>query len=157
TPWLAVATVGVLAFGSYRIIANQFFAAGGYAEISPLAAGLFLLALAQPRKLTAAGFGFVLGLLIWDDWLIAPYAVAATAVLFVRFRSHPGLLKVAAIWTVVGALPQLANAVHPGGPHGPQYGPVGGLAFHFYDGVIFGVPLGTGMCAPDGCAPWQMW
>jgi hypothetical protein len=157
TPWLAVVTVAVLALGSLRVVKNQLFAGGGYPEISPMAVLLFLLALARPRKLTAAAFGFVLGLLVWIDWLIAPYAAAAVAVLYVRYRGQRGLLTVAGIGTAVGALPQLANILNPIGDRGPQYGPVGGAGLHLYDAVLFGIPMGTGMCGPEDCAPWQMW
>jgi hypothetical protein len=164
TPWLAVATVAVLALASFRVAKNQLFAGGGYPEISPLAVLLFLLALARPTRRTAAAFGFILGLLVWDDWIILPYAAAAAVVFYAGLRagwpepeytasSRRGLLRTAVIATVVGALPQVANLLHPIG----HYGPAGGVGIHLYDGVIFGVPFGTGMCGPDSCAPWQMW
>jgi hypothetical protein len=28
---------------------------------------------------------------------------------------------------------------------------------HLYEGVLFGIPMGTGMCGPEGCTTWQMW
>jgi hypothetical protein len=164
SPWLAVATVAVLSFASFRVAKDQLFAGGGYPEISPLAVLLFLLALARPRRLTAAAFGFVLGLMIWDDWIILPYAAAAAVVFYVHLRTcvpqgaddvagRRRLLGIAVFATVVGALPQAANILHPVG----HYGPAGGTALHLYNGALFGVPYGTGMCAPDSCAPWQLW
>lgn len=155
TPWLAVVTVAVLALGSDRVIKNQLIAAGGYPEISPLAALLFLLALARPGPVTAAAFGFVGGLLVWDDWLILPYLAAATAVLLARAWRRPRLLGLAAGAAVVGAVPLLIHL----GDSLSEFLRLneGGTGFHPYGGVLFGIPMGMGMCSPGDCAPWQMW
>jgi hypothetical protein len=155
TPWLAVVTVAVLALGSDRVIKNQLIAAGGYPEISPLAALLFLLALARPHPLGAAAFGLVAGVLLWDDWLIAPYLAAATVVLLVRMWRRPRLLAVAAVAALVGAAPLLVHLRDALSEFLLLNG--GGTGFHAYGGVLFGVPMGLGMCSPGGCAPWQMW
>jgi 4-amino-4-deoxy-L-arabinose transferase-like glycosyltransferase len=165
TPWLAVVTVAVLALGSDRVIKNQLISAGGYPEISPLAALLFLLALARPRgrgsgaggnsPVTAVAFGLVGGLLVWDDWLILPYLAAATAVLLARAWRRPRLFALTAGAAVVGAAPLLVHL----GDSLPEYLRLnqGGTGFHPYGGVLFGIPMGLGMCLPGDCAPWQMW
>lgn len=155
TPWLAVVTVAVLAFGADRVIKNQLIAAGGYPEISPLATLLFLLALARPRAVTVAAFGLVAGLLVWDDWLILPYLAAATAVLVIRTRHRLRLLAVTAAAAVVGAAPQLVHLQSSLSDY--LHLNKGGSGFHLYGAVLLGIPMGTGMCSPSHCAPWQMW
>jgi hypothetical protein len=155
TPWLAVVTVGVLALGADRMVKNELIAAGGYPEINPLATLLFLLALARPRVVTAVAFGFVGGLLVWDDWLILPYLAAATAVLLVRSWRRPRLLAVAGVAALVGAAPQLVYL--PTSISDYLRLNEGGQGFHPYGGVLFGIPMASGMCSPGDCAPWQMW
>ena len=155
TPWLAVVTVAVLALGADRVVKNQLIAAGGYPEINPLAVLLLLLALARPTVVTAAAFGLVGGLLIWDDWLILPYLAAAGVVLLVRSWQRPRLFAVVAAAAVLGAAPQLVHL--PTSISEYLRLNEGGQGFHPYGGVLFGVPMASGMCSPSDCAGWQMW
>jgi hypothetical protein len=154
-PWLAVVTVAVLALGSDRVLKNQLIAAGGYPEISPLAALLFLLALARPHPAGAAAFGLVAGVLAWDNWLIAPYLAAATVVLLLRVWRRPRLLAGAVLAALAGAAPLLVHLRDALSEF--QLLNEGGTGFHAYGGVLFGVPMGLGMCSPGGCAPGQLW
>jgi 4-amino-4-deoxy-L-arabinose transferase-like glycosyltransferase len=155
TPWLAVVTVALLALGADRVIKNQLVAAGGYPEISPLAVLLFVLALSRRSVLACAGFGLVAGVLFWTDWLILPYLGAAGLILLVRYWRKPQLVAVALGTAALGAAPLLVHLrssisefllLNKGG-HG----------FQPHNGVIFGVPMGTGLCSPSHCQQWQMW
>lgn len=154
TPWLAVVTVAVLALGADRVVKDQLIV-GGYPEITPLATLLFLLALARARPVTAAAFGFVAGLLLWDDWLILPYLAAATVVALVRWWRRPRLLALATAACVVGAMPLLIHIQESFTDY--LHLSKGGQGFHLYGGIVFGIPMATGMCSPSHCAPWQMW
>ncbi|TDC68416.1 hypothetical protein E1193_31200 [Micromonospora sp. KC606] len=85
--WFALLVVGVLAFGSDRIVKNQLIAGGGYPELNPIGVGLALLTLdlaaGRPdgRRWRYAGFGFLAGLAVWVDPLLLPYVLALGAVL----------------------------------------------------------------------------
>jgi hypothetical protein len=155
TPWLAAVTVAVLALGADRVIKNQLIAAGGYPEISPLAALLFVLALARRSAVYCAAFGFVAGLLFWEDWLILPYLGAAGLILLIRFWREPRLLAVTLCAAAVGALPQLIH-LHSSASEFLRANK-GGEGLQLHGGLVFGVPMGTGLCSPSRCEPWQMW
>lgn len=169
TPWLATFTVALLALGSYRMLQNQLIAGGGYPEIAPAGALLVLLAInlaARPRTAGFAIWGFVAGLMLWDDWLIMPYVAAAGALLLVpdrrTLRGRPGLAL--GLGMLVGAGPLIVyNATAPLRDNslsvflGLNGGADASWADRLYGGMLFGLPMGTGLCAPGRCAPWQLW
>ncbi|MFC6017593.1 hypothetical protein ACFP2T_15425 [Plantactinospora solaniradicis] len=172
TPWLAAATVGLLALGSDRILKNQLIAGGGYPEMNPAGALLVLLAVnlglgvVRRRALAYAGFGLVAGLTLWDDWLILPYVVAAGVLLLgVGWRDLPGRQGLAlGTGLLVGLIPigwhNLTTA--PENRSLAIYDVLNGeVVTSWYDrfsgGVLFGVPMGTGLCPPERCASWQLW
>jgi hypothetical protein len=166
TPWLAAATVGLLALGSDRVLKNQLIAAGGYPEINPAGAALVLLAVGLAlgggrRRLVAfAGWGLVAGLMLWDDWLLLPY-LATAAVLLLVFCRHEvngraGAVLGAAL--VVGAAPLIwYNITATAGQNSirvfldQSHGGSAPVGVRFYNGVLFGLPMGTGLCAPASC------
>ena len=174
TPWFATAIVGLLAFGSHRVIQNQFVAGGGYPEINPGAALLLLIAVVLGFRGAAArhayglylAFGFIAGLLIWNDWLVAPYvAVAALLLLLPGVRpllGRPGLALLGGL--LLGIAPLLWHDLTQ---------PVGngaiatflnmsdgaaetGWAQRLHGGVLLGVPLAQGFCGYGRCEPWQI-
>ncbi|MGX7670523.1 hypothetical protein [Plantactinospora sp. DSM 117369] len=203
TPWLAAATVGLLALGSDRIVKNQLIAGGGYPEMNPAGALLVLLAVNLGLGVVRrpgpayAGFGLVAGLTLWDDWLILPYVGAATAVLLgFGWRSlNPFQTPVAvrhgrrwksgrrrravqveedslggraglALGTglAVGLVPIVAHNLTAAPEHrslavyaGLGGGGAGSWPERLYGGVLLGLPMGTGLCPPGRCAPWQLW
>src|SRR5262249_53841619 len=65
-----------------------------------------------------------------------------------------GLLAITAAGGVVGALPLLLSAAYGAAGSGPVGG---GPLPHLYGGVLLGIPIGTGMCGPQHCSPWQLW
>ena len=174
TPWFATAIVGLLGFGSHRVIQNQFVAGGGYPEINPGAALLLLIAVVLGFRGAAArhayglylAFGFIAGLLIWNDWLVAPYvAVAALLLLLPGARpllGRPGLALLGGL--LLGIAPLLWHDLTQ---------PVGngaiatflnmsdgaaetGWAQRLHGGVLLGVPLAQGFCGYGRCEPWQI-
>jgi hypothetical protein len=170
TPWFATFTVGLLALGSDRIVKNQLIAGGGYPELNPAAALLVLLAVNVAGRVTRrpltvyAVWGLVAGLMLWDDWLVLPYLAAAAGILLWRrgsdLRGTAGLVAGAA--AVVGAAPLIVD--YAVGGHNPL-AVVGALskggdaswADRLHGGMLLGIPMGTGMCSPSRCAPWQLW
>jgi len=175
-PWLAAVTSVVLAAGSDRTVKNQLIAAGGYPEISPGATLLILLAtmvgigLARPRPALLATWGLVAGLLFWDHWLILPYVAAAGIVMFAALRGRRGdtrMLRAAGFVVggfVLGALPLLiANVTRPLSENSISVfleqssgGASVSFADRLHDGVVQGIPMGIGMCAPSRCEAWQV-
>ncbi|MEV1286450.1 hypothetical protein [Micromonospora sp. NPDC049679] len=173
TPGFAVATVGLLAFAADRTVKNQLIAGGGYPEVSPAAVTLLLLAAAlgmgaTRRRLLAFGaWGLVAGLLVWNHWLGLPYLAAATVVLIIgcgrELRGHAGALTLGAF--LLGAAPLIGhNLVAPLSQSSPVvFLRLNGADDHaswpdrLFGGVLEGLPLGTGLCAPSRCAPWQLW
>jgi hypothetical protein len=171
TPWLAAATVGLLALGSDRILKDQLVAGGGYPEMNPVGALLLLLAVnlgfgaVRRRALAYAGWGLVAGLTLWDDWLILPYVAAAGAVLLASrwhdLRGRDGLAL--GVGVIVGLVPVIVHNLTAAPQHRSlaAYAHLGAGAAawgdRLYGGVLFGLPMGTGMCAPSRCEPWQMW
>ena len=170
TPGLAVFVTAFLAFGSDRTIKNQLIALGGYPEISPIAVWLLLLSVGLARGRIAARpwayavWGLLVGVLVWDSWLIAPYVLAAAVIVAkVAPRSWRDRAWVAAGF-VAGAAPLIAhhltsplseNAVSAflrvSGDHGDVP-----AAARLYGGTVLGIPLGAGMCDPGACAWWQL-
>ncbi|MGI5144971.1 hypothetical protein ACQEVC_00995 [Plantactinospora sp. CA-294935] len=171
TPWLAAATVGLLALGSDRIVKNQLIAGGGYPEMNPAGALLVLLAVNLGLGVVRrpgpayAGFGLVAGLTLWDDWLILPYVGAAAAVLLgFGWRSLVSPAGVAlGAGLAVGLVPIVAHNLTAAPEHRSLavYAGLGGGAGSWperlYGGVLLGLPMGTGLCPPGRCAPWQLW
>ncbi|HEX2773864.1 MAG TPA: hypothetical protein VHN18_15730, partial [Micromonosporaceae bacterium] len=170
TPWFATFTVGLLALGSDRIVKNQLIAGGGYPELNPAAAVLVLLAVNLARGsvrrplLAYAVWGLVAGVMVWDEWLVLPYLAAAAVLLVWRrgsdLRGAAGL--VAGATAVVGATPLIMDyAVGGQNPiavfRALSEGGDASWADRLYGGVLFGIPMGTGMCSPSHCAPWQLW
>lgn len=177
TPGFAVATVGFLAFAADRTVKNQLIAGGGYPEGSPAAVALMLLAvglgtgprpapLTPPRRLLAfAAWGLVAGLLVWNHWLGVPYLVAAAVVLVLGVRRE--LLGRAGLATVVGFLigsaPLIAHNLRaPITERSPmvfrQLYLAGEATWpeQLLGGVLQGLPLGLGLCAPSHCTLWQL-
>lgn len=166
SPWIAAVTVGFLAFGADRIVKNQLIAGGGYPETAPMLTALLLGVLVmktKPRAWVAAGTGLLAGLIAWNHLLPLPYLAAAAVMLVVGtpwrrwWPAIPGLVvgMFPAIWhdlhhsirdSLLGTLWHLQTT-------GPQTSP----ADRIYGGGILGLPLGTGMCAPSHCEPWQYW
>ncbi|MEV4630228.1 glycosyltransferase family 39 protein [Micromonospora sp. NPDC049523] len=174
TPWLATVTVGLLAFGSDRVLKNQLVTAGGYPEMNPAGVLLALLAVnlglarwAGRRRLVAyAGFGLVAGLTLWDDWLVLPYVGAAGLLLLVVGRreltGRAGLALGGGL--LVGLVPIVAHnlTAAPENRSLASYTTLGGepgasWPDRLHGGILFGLPMGTGFCAPGRCAPWQLW
>ena len=171
-PGLAVATVALLALGSDRIVKNQLIAGGGYPEMNPAGALLMLLAvnlgLGVLRRRTSAyaGWGLVAGLTLWDDWLVLPYVAAAGVLLLAscwrELRGRAGLALAGGL--AVGLVPIVAHNLTAPPEHRSLavYTSLGGTeeaswGDRWYGGVLFGVPMGTGLCEPGRCEPWQMW
>lgn len=171
-PWLAVATIAVLALGSDRIVKNQLIAGGGYPEMNPAGALLMLLAVrlglgsVRRRELAYAGWGLVAGLTLWDDWLVLPYVLAAGSLLLAggwrQLRGRAGLALVGGL--AVGLVPIVAHNLTAAPEHRSLavYASLGGgeaasWADRWYGGLLFGVPMGTGLCEPSRCEPWQLW
>ncbi|MEO3820357.1 hypothetical protein [Plantactinospora sp. B24E8] len=172
TPWLASVTVGLLALGSERILKNQLIAAGGYPEMNPAGALLVLLAVNLGLGLVRrpgpayAGFGLVAGLTLWDDWLVLPYvAVAGGLLLVVRRRDlagRPGFALGAGL--LVGLVPILVHNLTAAPEHRSLavYAALGeGAPAAWWDRLggafLIGLPMGTGVCDPGRCLPWQRW
>ncbi|QOC90533.1 ArnT family glycosyltransferase [Micromonospora craniellae] len=173
-PWPAVVTTAVLALGSDRVIKNQLIAAGGYPEISPGAVWLILLAallgvgVLRPRRWILALCGAVAGLLFWTHWLILPYLAAAAAVLFLALRRSRGQGRGGPAWVllgfIVGAAPLLWHDLTSPlaenslavflGQSDP--GDAASVAGRMSGGVLFGIPMGVGLCSPGRCEPWQV-
>jgi hypothetical protein len=175
TPGLAVLAVGLLALGSDRVVKNEMIAGGGYPEMLPAAAGLMLLALwladggHRPVRRAAgyAAFGLITGLALWVDWLILPYLGVAGIVLLVgchrELRGWAGAVLGTA--AVLGALPLIwYNLDAPPGldtlsVHRALSAPGdASLGARLHGGVLIGLPLATGLCAPSHCArPLWLW
>jgi hypothetical protein len=180
SPGLAVVTVGLLALGSDRILKNQLIAAGGYPEINLAGAVLFLLAAGlaldppgpagsgvRGRQLAAVGaWGFVAGLCLWVDWLVLPYLAASAVVLAVALGRHllgrAGLVLAGTL--LLGALPAVIYnlTAAPGEDSLSVFfrlrsGPPVPMGERLHGGVLFGVPMGTGLCPPSRCEPAQLW
>ncbi|SCL34237.1 hypothetical protein GA0074692_3780 [Micromonospora pallida] len=171
-PWFATAVVGLLALGSDRILKNQLIAGGGYPEMNPAGALLVLLAVllglraVRRRALACAAFGLVAGLTLWDDWLVLPYVAAAGALLLAGLgRDLVGRCGAAlAAGLVVGLLPIVAHNLTAAPEHRSlavyrqlSGSTPGAWADRLHGGVLFGLPIGTGFCAPGRCAGWQLW
>ena len=167
TPWFATFTVGLLALGSDRILKNQLISGGGYPEINPAGAALLLLACGlalRPRLPGYAVFGLITGLMLWTDWLVLPYVAGAFAVLLLRRPAGRAWAALAA-GTVLGAAPLIAHDLTS--PIGDSAvatflglnggGPDASWAARLHGGVLVGIPLATGVCAPGRCEPWQLW
>ncbi len=166
SPWIGVAAVGFLALGADRIVKNQLIAGGGYPETAPMLVAVLLGVLVmktRPRKWVAAGTGLIAGLIVWNHLLPLPYLAAAAVMLVIGtpwrqwWPTVPGL--------VVGMLPAIWHDLHTSWSHSllgtfwhlQTTGPDTSSADRLYGGGILGLPLGTGMCAPSHCAPWQFW
>ncbi|MBE1487678.1 hypothetical protein [Plantactinospora soyae] len=172
TPWLAAATVGLLALGSDRILKNQLIAGGGYPEMNPAGALLVLLAVnlglgvVRRRALAYAGFGLVAGLTLWDDWLVLPYVAAAGVLLLgIGWRDLPGRRGLALLAGLLAGLVPIGWHNLTTAPENRSlaiYDVLNGeVLTSWYDrlsgGILFGVPMGTGLCPPERCASWQLW
>ncbi|MFY1671511.1 hypothetical protein ACN27G_16285 [Plantactinospora sp. WMMB334] len=173
SPWLATFTVGLLALGSDRILKNQLIGGGGYPEIDPLGVLLLLLSIGlalnriRHRTVGYAAWGLIAGMLVWIQWLMMPYVVAAGVLLLASTRRQMlrrGHLSVLALLGgfLLGVAPQLAHTLNTG--HDPvsvflnlSNGGQAGWLDRLYGGTLFGLPMGTGMCMPSQCQPWQLW
>lgn len=172
-PWFGVATVGVLALGSDRLVKNQLIGAGGYAELGPMLAALFLIALGvatntfKKANLALAAWGLIGGVALWTHWLAAPYVLGAAVVLVVGCR--PRLRGVGVLTTVaslmVGASPLLwHNLTAPRDLNSISVflalNTAGGdpsLGARLFGGALVGIPMATGLCAPGQCDPTRLW
>ncbi|MDG4823470.1 hypothetical protein O7635_16555 [Asanoa sp. WMMD1127] len=176
TPWFATFVVGLLALGSDRVLKNQLISGGGYPEINPAGAALMLLAVAlamrsrdearDDRSALAgyAAFGLLTGLMVWIDWLVLPYLAAAACVLLLKKPARRAWIALAG-GLVVGAAPLLIHDLTSSWRHSaiPTFlglnggGVEASWGDRLHGGVLTGVPLATGMCAPGRCEPWQLW
>jgi hypothetical protein len=174
TPWLAVLTVGFLALGSERVVRDQLTAVGGRPEVKVGVVLLLLIAVATGQRRLRhpwagyAAFGLVGGVTAWVDWLVLPYLAAAVAVLVVgngrRLLGWPAGLVL--LGFVVGVAPLLVDNLRaPPGQDSvsvflalnEQGAGATSAAEQVQAGVEAGLPLASGVCPPDGCAPWQSW
>ncbi|HTF08769.1 MAG TPA: hypothetical protein VK659_11420 [Asanoa sp.] len=167
TPWFATLVVGVLALGSDRVLKNQVISGGGYPEINAAGAALMLLAVALPLRPRTAGyaaFGLLAGLMLWVDWLVLPYLAAAACVLLMKKAARRAWIALAG-GAVLGAAPLLIHDLTSPWRHSavPTFlglnggGPDASWGERLHGGVLTGIPLATGMCAPGRCEPWQLW
>ena len=174
TPGLGVLTVALLSLGADRVLKNELIVAGGYPEILPAAGLLMLLAVrlaATPphrralRLWTFGGWGLAAGLCVWTDWLVLPYVGVAGLLLVVgcgrELRGVPGLWLAAG--AVLGAAPLIAYDLTAarGADSLSVYSRLSSsgtapLAAHLHGGVLVGVPMASGLCAPSHCAPAVM-
>ena len=173
-PWLATVTVGLLALGSDRVLKNQLVTAGGYPEMNAAGVLLVLIAVnlglarwsARRRLVAYAGFGLVAGLTLWDDWLVLPYVGAAGVLLLLvgrrELRGRAGLALGGGL--LAGLVPIVVHnlTTAPANRSLAVYATLGGdadasWADRLHGGILFGLPMGTGFCAPGHCAPWQLW
>ena len=171
TPGLGVLTVALLSLGADRVLKNEMIVAGGYPEILPAAALLMLLAVrlaaGAPQRRAArlwafGAWGLVAGLCVWTDWLVLPYVAVAGLLLAVgcwrELRGAHGLWLLAG--GVLGAAPLIAYnlAAAPGRNSLSVYSRLSlpghaPLTEHLHGGVLVGVPMASGLCAPSHCAP----
>lgn len=175
---LALLAVGLLALGSDRVFKTQLLAIGGYPEIVPMAAALFLLSvllagrddLSRARRTGLFGlWGLIAGVALWDDWIILPYLAAAGLLLLVfrarEFVRLPGVAMVAG--ALAGASPMIYDNLagntntwwwfkylNEAGKNKIIGATVGD---HLHGGVLVGIPMGTGMCLPSNCTPVHLW
>jgi hypothetical protein len=174
SPWLAAATVGLLALGSERVIRDQITAVGGRPEVKPAVALLLLLAVAlgeqrisRHRWLSFGAFGVITGLCVWDDWLILPYLAVAAIVLLIgcvrELLGWAGLLLI--VGFVIGVLPLiLDNLIAPPGQDSLSVlsqisageGQATSTADQLHGSFLVGIPLATGICQSTHCTSWQM-
>jgi hypothetical protein len=172
TPWFAVAVVALLALGSDRVVKDQLISGGGYPEINAIAAGLLLAAIVPPRRPAGyALFGLAAGLALWSDLLVAPYlAVACGLLVWSRFRQLLGWAGAALTGgLLLGLAPVIAHDLtNPARSRSlrvltdlsragrEQLGDAG-LADYLHGGVLFGIPMATGLCQPGRCGSAQLW
>jgi hypothetical protein len=114
----------------------------------------------------------VAGLLVWTDWIVLPYLAVAVVALAVACRHcrpaggwrQPVLAVVAG--AALGAAPLLAHnlaappeersiTVFVRQTSAPQSAAPPPVADRLHGGVVIGIPMATGLCAPSRCAPWQ--
>jgi hypothetical protein len=168
-PWLAVLVVGLLALGADRVIRDQLIAAGGYPEIMPLGTAVVLLALLLAtglrrwRLAAFATWGLLIGVLVWDDWLIAPYVLAGAVILlrgcWRELLGWPALAVLAG--AVAGASPIIYfNLRYPEHNSLDAYlatthGPGQPLADRVHGAVSVGIALANGGCQPGRCGTAQ--
>lgn len=174
SPWLATWTVALLALGSERVVRDQMTAVGGRPEVKPAIVLMLLIAVGLGQRRIRhpwtgyAGFGILAGLTLWDDWLVLPYLAATVGVLLVacgrQLLGRAGLLVLGGV--LLGALPLiLDNLTAPDGLDSFSVfrqlsrgeGPPAALAVRVSGALGVGLPLASGLCRPDGCAPWQAW
>jgi hypothetical protein len=120
SPHVALLAAGLLAFGSPYFVVLGVRAYGGYVETLLFGTLLLLLALrgAAPagRSLWAtASLGLLAGLALWTNVLVAPFVLAAAAILWWQRRTdllgRKGLLLIAAL--LLGASPAIIyNVLH---------------------------------------------
>jgi hypothetical protein len=171
--WFAVFVVALLAIGSHPVVRGEVFAGGGYPEIKPVGVGLLLLSVwlgsdrdrRARRLLGFATWGLLAGLALWFDWLILPYVVAAGAVLAFgcgrELIGRAGVLLV--VGAVVGALPSIIHHLQGGYAESTLAEMLylsrsghASVGARLYGGVLFGVPLGTGLCEGAQCRGWPL-
>jgi hypothetical protein len=170
SPGLAVATIGLLALGSDRVVRDDTFANGGYAESAPMIAGLLLLTYllvtrAVTRWYAYLGWGVLFGLIVWNHWLGLPYLLGAALLLGAARVLTRRTVLLAFGGVVAGAAPLIwDNLTSPwsnnsfstflalGRPAGEA-----SLADRLDGGVLTGVPLSMGLCRPEHCDGWALW
>ncbi|MFI6762436.1 ArnT family glycosyltransferase [Micromonospora sp. NPDC050417] len=171
TPWFATLAVVVMALGSDRVVKDQIIGAGGYSDVATATAGLMLAATAlalrlEKRQVTYLLGGLLAGYIVWTHWLALPYV--AVAVLLVGWAGRSVLTKrhvlLAAAGFICGVAPLIWFNIRSGHPNSLSVllslsGATETAAWsdRIHGGVILGLPLSSGMCAPSRCETWQLW
>ncbi len=128
---VALFTVLILSIGSNAILSRQLSAIGGYTETLLFSAQAFVfaawLALSPPggplkrrlwRLVGFGAWGLVVGLGVWSDLLIVPFAMCSFCVLllFCRRELARGAIIPLVICLLIGALPLISYNVGPKDP-----------------------------------------
>ncbi|MFD0823295.1 hypothetical protein ACFQ0D_34400, partial [Micromonospora zhanjiangensis] len=171
TPWFAVLVVGLLAVGSDRMVKNQVIGAGGYSEIATATVAVMLLAVlvvlnpGPARPARWALWGLIAGFVTWTHWLGLPYVVVSAALLLhlrrAEFRAR--IVSVVAGF-VVGGAPLIWHNLFGAGRNSLSVlfsvsgaGEPAPWLDRLHGAFVLGLPLSSGLCAPNRCAPWQLW
>lgn len=173
SPVVALGTVVFLSFGADRLVKNELIAGGGYPEVNPMLAALFLIGLglathAYRREAPAfACWGVLSGLILWTHWLAGPFLLAAAfALILPRRRTWNRWATVAVVsGLLIGAAPLIWDNLSSPLKYNSisvflSLSSAGGdpsLWERIYGGAVTGLPLASGLCSTGHCEPAQLW